>query len=106
MHKISNDAAKGQGASQAFPQPQQFDPYEMTEDQKPMLDLEQNIISVANDGSYQFANTNNIPEVKTEPVASPSNLMTKIWSCEVCAKSFTTKYFLKKHNRLHTGISS
>ncbi|XP_053659788.1 zinc finger protein ZFP2 [Anopheles marshallii] len=28
---------------------------------------------------------------------------TKQWECEVCRKSFTTKYFLKKHNRLHTG---
>uniref|UniRef100_A0A182JYY2 C2H2-type domain-containing protein n=1 Tax=Anopheles christyi TaxID=43041 RepID=A0A182JYY2_9DIPT len=27
----------------------------------------------------------------------------KQWECEVCRKSFTTKYFLKKHNRLHTG---
>ncbi|XP_030373722.1 zinc finger protein 721 [Scaptodrosophila lebanonensis] len=27
----------------------------------------------------------------------------KIWECDVCAKNFTTKYFLKKHKRLHTG---
>lgn len=27
----------------------------------------------------------------------------KIWECDTCAKSFTTKYFLKKHKRLHTG---
>ncbi|KAG7158262.1 Zinc finger protein 814-like [Homarus americanus] len=26
----------------------------------------------------------------------------KQWECEVCKKSFTTKYFLKKHKRLHT----
>ncbi|XP_016974999.2 zinc finger protein 2 isoform X1 [Drosophila rhopaloa] len=27
----------------------------------------------------------------------------KLWECDVCTKSFTTKYFLKKHKRLHTG---
>lgn len=28
------------------------------------------------------------------------------WDCDVCKKSFTTKYFLKKHKRLHTGYFS
>lgn len=28
----------------------------------------------------------------------------KQWECDVCSKMFTTKYFLKKHKRLHTGI--
>lgn len=28
----------------------------------------------------------------------------KHWVCEVCSKQFTTKYFLKKHKRLHTGV--
>lgn len=27
----------------------------------------------------------------------------KQWQCDVCKKYFTTKYFLKKHKRLHTG---
>lgn len=29
----------------------------------------------------------------------------KQWECEICSKMFTTKYFLKKHKRLHTGES-
>ncbi|KAH0564351.1 zinc finger protein 585B-like [Cotesia glomerata] len=27
----------------------------------------------------------------------------KQWECDVCCKMFTTKYFLKKHKRLHSG---
>ncbi|KAG5866533.1 hypothetical protein JTB14_004171 [Gonioctena quinquepunctata] len=33
--------------------------------------------------------------------ARPSD--NKQWECDVCSKMFTTKYFLKKHKRLHTG---
>ncbi|XP_062558411.1 zinc finger protein 628 [Armigeres subalbatus] len=32
-----------------------------------------------------------------------SDSSSKPWECDVCLKSFTTKYFLKKHKRLHTG---
>lgn len=28
----------------------------------------------------------------------------KVFECSECKKSFTTKYFLKKHKRLHTGM--
>nr|XP_029724636.1 LOW QUALITY PROTEIN: zinc finger protein 628 [Aedes albopictus] len=33
----------------------------------------------------------------------PRDCNGKQWECDVCLKSFTTKYFLKKHKRLHTG---
>lgn len=33
-----------------------------------------------------------------------NNVEVKAWVCDICAKSFTTKYFLKKHKRLHTGL--
>lgn len=32
------------------------------------------------------------------------NYTTKQWTCDICKKQFTTKYFLKKHKRLHTGL--
>lgn len=40
------------------------------------------------------------PKPTNEPFKFPDN---KQWECDVCSKLFTTKYFLKKHKRLHTG---
>lgn len=40
----------------------------------------------------------------TAAASGPSNH--KQWECQVCKKTFTTKYFLKKHNRLHTGANT
>lgn len=37
-----------------------------------------------------------------KPIILNSN-DSKQWQCDVCRKCFTTKYFLKKHKRLHTG---
>lgn len=43
----------------------------------------------------------NKPSINVIPVKAAE--APKIWECDICAKSFTTKYFLKKHKRLHTG---
>lgn len=42
-----------------------------------------------------------VPSDKQKPNSSHND--NKQWECEVCLKKFTTKYFLKKHKRLHTG---
>ncbi|XP_022918755.1 zinc finger protein OZF-like [Onthophagus taurus] len=39
-------------------------------------------------------------DVNSEKIEKSEN---KQWACDVCFKLFTTKYFLKKHKRLHTG---
>lgn len=39
-------------------------------------------------------------------VPPASDAAAKLWECDICAKWFTTKYFLKKHKRLHTGACS
>lgn len=65
----------------------------------PILDgFQQTSVSCTNateshgtDGAYNAENKLNNVEVKA-------------WECDICAKSFTTKYFLKKHKRLHTGL--
>jgi KRAB domain-containing zinc finger protein len=63
------------------------------------------------------------PSIASSPVSyvvpSPQNSMNgdhkerksvdksaKVFECSECKKSFTTKYFLKKHKRLHTGMLS
>uniref|UniRef100_A0AAG5CZR8 C2H2-type domain-containing protein n=1 Tax=Anopheles atroparvus TaxID=41427 RepID=A0AAG5CZR8_ANOAO len=43
------------------------------------------------------------PSLPSSPLQQGQPDNPKPWECEVCRKSFTTKYFLKKHNRLHTG---
>jgi KRAB domain-containing zinc finger protein len=41
----------------------------------------------------------------SSPTATISETGVKMWECDICSKSFTTKYFLKKHKRLHTGTT-
>lgn len=43
------------------------------------------------------------PSPQSTSINSISDGSNKHWECDVCLKSFTTKYFLKKHKRLHTG---
>lgn len=42
-------------------------------------------------------------ELTSLPNSSSKISDIKQWECEICSKVFTTKYFLKKHKRLHTG---
>uniref|UniRef100_A0A2A4JYL7 C2H2-type domain-containing protein n=1 Tax=Heliothis virescens TaxID=7102 RepID=A0A2A4JYL7_HELVI len=43
------------------------------------------------------------PEHQEDKLSSIERSDNKQWQCDVCRKCFTTKYFLKKHKRLHTG---
>lgn len=43
------------------------------------------------------------PDQQDEKLSQMQRNDNKQWQCEVCRKCFTTKYFLKKHKRLHTG---
>ena len=51
--------------------------------------------------------TENVRRISTQltmdPHKTPRSQDNKQWECDVCSKLFTTKYFLKKHKRLHTG---
>lgn len=42
-------------------------------------------------------------ENSNERVPPAKTVDNKQWECDECLKKFTTKYFLKKHKRLHTG---
>ncbi|KAF5275678.1 hypothetical protein FQA39_LY06790 [Lamprigera yunnana] len=45
--------------------------------------------------------TNDVPQLQN--AEKRKGVQDKNWECDVCSKLFTTKYFLKKHKRLHTG---
>ncbi|XP_043656329.1 zinc finger protein 628 [Drosophila teissieri] len=54
--------------------------------------------------SQPYALSGALSMLQQSPSSPESGTVTpKLWECDVCSKSFTTKYFLKKHKRLHTG---
>ncbi|XP_033165141.1 zinc finger protein 595 [Drosophila mauritiana] len=54
--------------------------------------------------SQPYALSGALSMLQQSPSSPESGSATpKLWECDVCSKSFTTKYFLKKHKRLHTG---
>lgn len=42
-------------------------------------------------------------QLNVKKTGNPKAIDNKQWECDICSKMFTTKYFLKKHKRLHTG---
>lgn len=57
------------------------------------------------DGFQQTSSNNATESHGTDAENKLNNVEVKGWECDICAKSFTTKYFLKKHKRLHTGLN-
>lgn len=58
-----------------------------------------------NGGRKKSSKASDVSVDETVAKASPKQKQqdNKQWECDVCSKMFTTKYFLKKHKRLHTG---
>lgn len=53
--------------------------------------------------SVEMAVADKVNNVGGESNKCSSDDPIKMWECDICHKMFTTKYFLKKHKRLHTG---
>ncbi|KAG6453318.1 hypothetical protein O3G_MSEX008090 [Manduca sexta] len=52
---------------------------------------------------HEGSNGKNGDQIADEKPLTIQRNDNKQWQCDVCRKCFTTKYFLKKHKRLHTG---
>ncbi|XP_017046067.1 zinc finger protein 761 isoform X2 [Drosophila ficusphila] len=60
--------------------------------------------SISSSSTQPYALSGALSMLQQAPNSPDSGSATpKLWECDVCTKSFTTKYFLKKHKRLHTG---
>lgn len=71
-------------------------------------DLQQSLNNLNNNLNTNATGVTSAPSDKDVTPKFPANMNSvtenpKIWECDVCSKAFTTKYFLKKHKRLHTG---
>lgn len=62
-----------------------------------------NAFSISFPNEQQFSPKNSESKPIHSEIATMTNADAKLWDCDICAKSFTTKYFLTKHKRLHTG---
>lgn len=53
--------------------------------------------------SYFVPSPQNSSNGEQREKKSGTDRVSKVFQCDDCKKNFTTKYFLKKHKRLHTG---
>ncbi|XP_050306791.1 zinc finger protein ZFP2 [Anthonomus grandis grandis] len=67
------------------------------------IDLPTHLLTQSENATSQPTSSSVMDIDAQSKVSSPKTPDCKQWSCDVCAKMFTTKYFLKKHKRLHTG---
>lgn len=78
--------------------------YDETNSQCTSLQNNSEIVNNESSTSADFSvNNEDIQESNLQNAVSLKAQDNKQWECDVCSKMFTTKYFLKKHKRLHTG---
>lgn len=81
--------------------------YDETNSQCTSIPNNSEIVCNESSTSADFSvNNEDIQESNSQNTVSQKTQDNKQWECDVCSKMFTTKYFLKKHKRLHTGIKT